>query len=211
MVDLSALNEKLTSFILSKVDVAALQFILNNMYLALCLGFVLLLLFILFILYFTLSYKTYKLQYRVRNYNTLGRVYTPTGVYDKVVYEKLTANAITVLKANVGIITQPYFYAQDIKGMLKQVPKYIEVMKYANYVVNHRDMPKDALTSYLMKTYGANYENSDKLITEIRVKKDNFTEISYNHSVIVDLDRSRLVYVANMSKVGDLLKAEAQV
>lgn len=206
MIDPSVLKEKLMSFILSKVDVASLDFILNNMYLSICLGIMIVILFVLFVLFYILSAKTYNLEYRVKNYTSLGKLYTPGGAYDKDLFEKLTENAINVLKDNVYTITSPYFYAQDIKGILNQVPKYIEVMKYANYVVNHRDMPKDALSSYLIAKYGVNYENSEKLVTEVRVKQDQWTEVTYNHNVIVDLERSKAVYIANMSQVADLLR-----
>ena len=154
--------------------------------------------------YNNLKQKLFSLNDFATKARSLGRVYS-SKPFDEVLFEKLVMEALQVLRENVKLVSAPYFYAGSLNDIIKAVPGYVKVMRFAKYVYDHPDTKNDAVHKVLVKAYGTKYKNSPQLVYEVSIQVNpNYTR-TYKHSLLVDMSKSQYVYKKNFMKANNLL------
>ena len=133
---------------------------------------------------------------------------TPSKMYDNKVVESLLIDAIRVLKSNINMVTQPFFYTKSVEDILRVLPEYKHVLMYVQYM-DQQNVPTDVFEKVMSKNYGERYTTSPELVQNVTVKTA-YSERTYQHSLLVDLSKAQVLYAKNKKKVDMLLLLTTQ-
>jgi len=195
---LSGLSNGLTNFV-NSLDITE-----SNILLLVCLIILLLGVIYLYITYLLLNNKLNNLIDYSSSVTSLGKIYS-NDEYDPILFKKLLFDSLSSLKANINIITEPYFYSKNIDEILSIYPDYIKTMILTKYTFDHPDTRNDAVHKALIDKYGPSYKTNPALNGEISTNITVFRESTYDHSLLTDLTRAQIIYKKNMSRIDFIL------
>lgn len=120
--------------------------------------------------------------------NPKDRIYS----YDEI--KVMMKSAVDVLKNNISIITDPYFYTLHLETIKKEYPFYIIVFECLTAINSNNNVDMDIV---LRDLYGDNYINSAELNIEVDIKISSYYVKRETHNLLTDFQRAESLISGN--------------
>lgn len=121
--------------------------------------------------------------------------------YDRNKMETLLKSALIIAHDNANKYSQPYFYNQTLEKILEVEPNYKGLMEFASYARKYDEESAQDINIFLIKWFGDNYPGNTYLNVPVTIKVNNFQNSSFNHYIMIDIDRAMTIYKNNKSQL----------